>query len=301
MCILLSHKGKIVWKSGKNSIINCNNCGFYHAYPIPKLEDLEKMYSHKFYEQLKPNYIKKDESEIDYWNITFDDKLDILERKIRKKNRCILDIGCGPGFFLQRAQKRGWNVLGVEPSLKAAKYAKEKGIPISESTFESFVLTNKSKFDVIHSKFFLEHVRDPLNVCKLCFELLKPNGILCFEVPNDFNLLQEIVVNNLNKPRYWIEPTQHVNYFSNQTLKKLLIKCGFNPFHSESTFPLEFFLLSGMNYLNNEKIGKKIHSMRMNFESHLFSSKNNSLKRDLYSYFAQKGIGREIIIYAKKE
>jgi 2-polyprenyl-3-methyl-5-hydroxy-6-metoxy-1,4-benzoquinol methylase len=297
---LLSHKGKIVWKSGKNTIIDCIGCGFYHAYPIPQLEDLEKMYSYKFYEKIKPNYIKKDESEIDYWNITFDDKLDILEKKIRKKNRSILDIGCGPGFFLQRAQKRGWDTLGIEPSLKAAKYAKEKGISIVESTFESFILTNKSKFDAIHSKFFLEHVRDPFSVCKHCFDLLKPNGILCFEVPNDFNLLQEIVVNTLNKPPYWIEPTQHVNYFSHKTLKKLLIKCGFNPIYSESTFPLEFFLLSGMDYVNNEKIGKKIHSMRMNFESNLFSSQNNSLKRDLYSNFAQKGIGREIIIYAKK-
>jgi len=157
------------------------------------------MYSHKFYEKLKPHYIKKDESELDYWNITFDDKLDILEKKIKKKNRNILDIGCGPGFFLQRAKKRNWSVLGIEPSLKAAKYAKNKGISIVQSTFESYVLTNKTKFDAIHSKFLLEHVRDPLSICKQCYDILKPNGILCFEVPNDFNLLQQIVVNNLKK------------------------------------------------------------------------------------------------------
>ena len=88
---------------------------------------------------MKPIYIKKDESEKDYWNITFDDKIDTIENKIKKKHKKILDIGCGPGFFLQRAKKRGWEVLGIEPSSKAAKYARDRGIPIYESTFESFM------------------------------------------------------------------------------------------------------------------------------------------------------------------
>lgn len=297
---MVSHYGKVVWKSKKSNIINCEKCGFYHVNPIPKLDVLEKMYSHKFYEKIKPTYIKKDESEINYWNITFDDKLDTLEKKIKKKNRTILDIGCGAGFFLQRAKQRGWNVLGVEPSTMAAKYAQSKGIPIVESTFESFSSTNTIKFDVIHSKFFLEHVREPKLICKQCHDFLNPNGVICFEVPNDFNLLQKIVTEKLKKSQYWIEPTEHINYFSYHSLENLLKKIGFKPFYSEATFPLEFFLMFGFDYINNDKIGKKIHSMRMKFESLLSSTNNNQLKRHMYSNLAQMGIGREIIIYAKK-
>ena len=298
---MTSHIGTTVWKSGKNSIINCKNCGFYHVNPIPTLEHLEKMYTHKFYQEMKPAYIKKDESEKNYWNITFDDKLEIIERTIKKKNKTILDIGCGPGFFLQRAKEKGWNVLGIEPSSVAAKYAKNSGIPIIESTFESFLLTNKEKFDAIHSKFFLEHMREPKKVCKDCYDLLNPNGIVCFEVPNDFNILQKIVTDKLNKEQYWIAPQVHINYFSMKSLQNLLKKTGFIPFYAESTFPLEFFLLFGLDYINNDKIGKKIHSMRMKFDSLLHSSSNNQLKRDLYSHFAKIGIGREIIVYAKKK
>ena len=84
---------------------------------------------------MKPTYITKDESEKHYWNITFDDKLEIFKRTIKKKNKKILDIGCGPGFFLQRAKEKGWGVLGIEPSSTAAKYAKNNGVPIIESTF----------------------------------------------------------------------------------------------------------------------------------------------------------------------
>jgi 2-polyprenyl-3-methyl-5-hydroxy-6-metoxy-1,4-benzoquinol methylase len=297
---LLSHLGNIVWKSGKNSIIDCKNCGFYHANPIPKLENLEKMYTHKFYQKMKPAYIKKDELENDYWNITFDDKLKTIEKIITKKNKKILDIGCGPGFFLQQAKKRKWNVLGIEPSTMAANYARNKGIQIAESTFESFCLTNKEKFDAIHSKFFLEHVRDPKQVCNDCYDLLNTNGVICFEVPNDFNILQKIVTDKLNKKQYWIAPPQHINYFSMTSLQNLLKKSGFKPFYAESTFPLEFFLLFGFDYIDNDKIGKKIHNMRMNLEKFLQSTGNNQVKRDLYNYFAEKGIGREIIVYAKK-
>ena len=297
---MTSHTGTIVWKSGKNSVISCKNCGFYHANPIPKFEDLEKMYTHKFYQELKPVYIKKDESEKDYWNITFDDKLETIESVIKKKNKKILDIGCGPGFFLQRAKEKGWNVLGIEPSSKAAKYAKDKGIPIIESTFESFLLTNKEKFDVIHSKFFLEHVPNPKNICKECYDLLNPNGVICFEVPNDFNILQKIVTDKLNKKPYWIAPPQHINYFSMKSLQNLLKKTGFTPFYAESTFPLELFLLFGFDYINNDKIGRKIHSMRMKFDSLLHLSNNNQLKREIYSSFANMGIGRAIVVYAKK-
>jgi len=297
---MLKHKGKIIWKQGNKSVIDCTNCGFSHTKPIPKLEDLEKMYSHKFYQKLKPHYLKKDESENEYWNTTFDDKLDIFNKKIKKKNKKILDIGCGGGFFLHRAKKRKFNVLGIEPSSTAAAYARSNDIPIVESTFESFVKTNKEKFDVIHAKFFLEHIRDPIQTCKDCYRLLNSNGIICFTVPNDFNVLQKIITKELNKKPYWVVPSQHINYFSRVSLESLLKKTKFKPFLSEASFPLELFLLFGLNYLENNKIGKKIHSMRMNFESLLLSSQNNSLKRDLYSYFAEKGIGREITVYAKK-
>ena len=85
-----NHRGKIVYKSRKYSVIDCKLCGFYHLDPLPKLNDLEKMYTHKFYQDLKPEYIKKDESELPYWNTTFDDKLDILEQKSEKNNEIFL-------------------------------------------------------------------------------------------------------------------------------------------------------------------------------------------------------------------
>ena len=57
----------------------------------------------------------------------------------------------------------------------------------------------------------------------------------------------------------------------------------------------------GLDYLSDDKIGKKIHKMRMKFEETLQESGNNNLKRELYEYFSKKGLGREIIVYAQKK
>ena len=43
-----------------------------------------------------------------------------------------------------------------------------------------------------------------------------------------------------------------INYFNLDTMKKLLENFNFEILESISTFPMEFFLLSGKNYIENE-------------------------------------------------
>ncbi|MGI0060763.1 MAG: class I SAM-dependent methyltransferase, partial [Nitrosotalea sp.] len=110
-----------------------------------------------------------------------------------------------------------------------------------------YQLHTSDKFDEIHSKFLLEHVIDPLGICKSCFNLLNKGGVMCFEVPNDFNVLQNTVIKTMKKPFYWVAPPEHVNYFTPKSLTNLLRKAGFKIFYVESTFPLELFLLFGLD------------------------------------------------------
>ena len=136
------------------------------------------------------------------------------------------------------------------------KLCQKMGIPVIHSILETAKPLEKN-FDAIHSKFLLEHVRNPKETCEMCYQLLGKKGVICFEVPNDFNVLQKIVVEKLKKPSYWIAPPQHINYFSLSSLSKLLEKTGFKIFYYEATFPLEFFLLFGLDYIKNDKVGRK--------------------------------------------
>lgn len=92
----------------------------------------------------------------------------------------LLDLGAGTGDFLAAAQKKGWQVSGIEPNLRAQKLAIEKGINL----LPSFDEIGNQKFDVISLWHVLEHIPD-LDTCLLELDrLLKPGGLLIIAVPN---------------------------------------------------------------------------------------------------------------------
>ena len=295
------HNGKLIKKFGKHELIFCRNCNFIHVNPIPSNDELLNFYKNMYYQKNKPDYIKGNEKDIEYQNYTFDEKLDFLEKNCRKGKKRILDIGSGPGFFLRRAKKRGWEVLGVEPSSTAYEYSSKQKIPTIQKFFHQVEDSELGKFDSIHTFDVLEHVNDPINILKRTYSLLKKNGIIVIEVPNDFNPLQNIIQKKLKKDEYWVTLSsklhkfEHLNYFDFSSISKLVERIGFKIISKESTFPLEFFILMGQDYIKNPKIGKKIHSQRVRFEEN-----SDEIKKLLYKKFAEIGIGRTAIIYAKK-
>ena len=308
----MKHNGKIFKKIGKSMIIDCKYCKFIHISPLPSKEELSHLYKKNYYSKIKPNYIKKYQKELSYWNLIFDEKLDFLEKKIRKKNKSIFDLGSGAGYFLKRAKERKWIVNGVEPNLLAAKYSKKLGIPVINDFFENIDINKMEKFDAINLFDVLEHVHDPTKLLQHCYTLLKPKGIIVIEVPNDYSPLQKIVQQSLKKDEYWLtlltksrnydwaSKMDHINYFNFKSLEKLLKKLHFHIIYKQSTFPLELFLLMGDDYLKSEKIGKNIHQKRMIMEKNLINDKNQDIKKNLYEKFAELGIGRTVILFAQK-
>ena len=307
-----NHYGKILNKKNKYKIIDCRTCKFIHILPLPSQKKIINLYKKKYYTKIKPQYIKKYEQEIGYWNLIFDEKLDYLETKIKRKTKSILDIGSGSGFFLKRAKEKGWTINGVEPNYFAAKYSEKIGIPVITDFFQNIDIENMKKYDVINLFDVLEHVYNPTELLKKCHRLLKSRGIIVIEVPNDYNPLQKIVQKSLKKEEYWLtiltksrnynwaSKIDHVNYFNFSSLKRLLAKLRFKVIYQQSSFPLELFLLMGDDYLKSEKIGKRIHQKRINLEMNLMVNENRGIKKEIYEKLAEIGIGRTAIIYAKK-
>ncbi len=308
----MKHTGKILKKIGQSKIIDCKSCKFIHVVPLPTKIELSQHYQKNYYTKTKPNYIKKYQKELDYWNLIFDEKLNFLETKIKRKNKSIFDLGSGSGYFLKRAKEKGWDVDGIEPNLVAANHSKKIGIPVINDFFENINIDKMKKFDSINLFDVLEHVPNPTQLLKNCHKLLRSKGILMIEVPNDYNPLQKIVQQSLKKDQYWLtlltksrnyhwsSKMDHINYFNFLSLRKLLKKLQFNVIYEQSTFPLELFLLMGDDYLKNEKIGKDIHQKRMIMEKNLINSENQEIKKNLYEKFAHLGIGRTAIFFAQK-
>ena len=306
---MVKHNGKAIKKFGKYTVIDCRNCGFIHVIPIPSNQELNLFYNNEFYQKTKPNYIQGNEKEMNYFNSTFDEKLVTIEKLISSKSKRILDIGSGPGFFLRRAKRRGWDVIGVEPSPLACNYAKEQNIPTIQKFFHEVTPNEIGKFDAIHTFDVLEHVNNPIAVIEKAYSLLKKGGIIVVEVPNDFNPLQKLVQKKLKKKEWWITLShnlknsayiQHLNYFNFSSISDLIKRVGFKIIIKESTFPLELFLLMGQDYIKNPKIGKKIHLGRIQLEKNFEKGNAMQMKKTIYQKLAEVGIGRTAIIYAKK-
>ena len=128
----------------------------------------------------------------------------------------------------------------------------------------------------------LEHLRNPALTLNLIKEkLLKKNGILVVEVPNDFNHFQQVANKEFNLEEWWVVSPNHINYFSPESLMNLMRRCDYEIFEYHTSFPLEIFLLFGENYINNREIGTKCHEKRVKFEKLMLKHGKKDVKRFL--------------------
>lgn len=278
-------------------IVEDQATGFRQLSPIPSEEEINALYTDDYYQDHYPQWIEKSLAEKDYWLMMYADRYDVLEQKTT--GRRILDIGSFLGFFLEVGQKRGWEVLGIEPSTPARKIALENNIPTKEGLFEQYSPDELGLFDVINMSLTLEHIRNPKSVLTTIKHYLKPNGLIVIEVPNDFNPLQEAAQKVLDLHQYWLAPPHHINYFNFENLPKVFEECGYETIHKMATFPMELFLMMGDNYIGKDDIGKNCHKRRMIFEKNMNKAGLNTLRKELYEFFAQKGIGREMILFGQ--
>ena len=292
------HYGVILAKYKKFKIIDCYLCGFIHAVPFISKKDLENFYSKKFYNQKrKKNYFKDQEKDKIWWEKIFNERIDTFE-KILKKKGTILDVGCGPGFFLKYAKKRGWKTIGIEPSKNAVDFAKKKlGLKVSIGNFD--LLKKYKNIDVIYTHGVLEHIQNPLEFLDLAKKSLSKKGLIFTSVANDFSQIQSMALSHTKNP-WWLMPPEHHNYFNIPTIKNLMKK-KFNIKDVKVSFPLELFILMGQNYVKNKNLGKKIHQMRTLLESNIDMNGFSKFKEKIYNMFTNLKIGRQIDIICQNK
>jgi len=215
---------EILVKDGLSNIVRCRNCGLVYRNPRESQEESLNNYKHSYWTPLKKEFWYKRRM------IFFERILKKIE-KIRPKGR-LLDLGCGFGYFLDLAKKRGWQVYGVEPSNSASQFAmQEFKLNISQGELEDAQFASNS-FDVITMWNVLEHLHDPLALLREANRILKKDGLVVMRVPNmDFQLPGfrffkkiEKIANIFGIDNQFVI---HKYSFSNDTLKIILEMAGF--------------------------------------------------------------------------
>ena len=161
----------------------CTSCGFFKTKNKTKESNT---YKSEFWE-------KSDYSEFtgsDFTNkkvkdlrLTFESWYSYFKRFLSKK-KTILDIGSGTGVSCILLEKKGYQIIGVDPDKKNSDLINsrlEKGKCIN-CFFENLEIDEK--VDVIWITHVLEHLPDPTELLVKCKEWLKKDGLICIAVPD---------------------------------------------------------------------------------------------------------------------
>ncbi|NWJ46544.1 MAG: glycosyltransferase [Chloroflexi bacterium] len=163
------------------------------------------------------------------------------------KNKYILDIGCGEGYFAKEIAKKDNRVIGVDILSQ----------PKNISAFEHYLkadLNNGLKevkdtlelraFDVILLLDILEHLVNPGNLLKDCEDLLKPNGNILISLPNVANITVRLALlfGKFNYSQRGILDKTHLRFYTRGSGCRFIEEMGYKIIDQKVTIlPLELF------------------------------------------------------------
>lgn len=202
------------------ALVRCRKCALVYVNPQLNAAALDRIYT----EKSDPQHVIDVYARLATPNVLsgYDRKLSELERIHRGTGR-LLDFACAAGYFLERAQARGWDAYGVDLGPWAAKAAEARGVRnllighLEDLAFPSH------HFDVIYAAQVLEHLQNPVQMLLELRRILRPGGILYVDVPN-YRTLPIL----LGKDDFYLNsPPQHINFFTPATLRATLSRARF--------------------------------------------------------------------------
>ncbi len=208
---------KTVFYKDSFRIVRCNTCSLIYVNPRISRSESIRLYNENAISPV--NYYKETEKED---KITFEKRLNLIEKFTKNKGK-ILDIGCSIGTLLDLARNKGFDCYGIEINKDAAKICKKKNLRVYQIPIEKCSF-NKNFFDLIIMNDIIEHLHNPKEVMDMVSSILKPNGILFMVTPDIGSFTSRLL------GKYWhhLKPNEHLVYFSESTIKRLLNQCNFN-------------------------------------------------------------------------
>ena len=168
----------------------CETCGLIYINPRLRQDEVESFFEDEYYG-------------LDRKKVEFSTRLRYFEEKIRsmeslKQKGRVLDIGCGPGHFLEMCRRAGWQPVGVELSAQACAAARAQGLDVAQGSLQQAAFAD-GEFDVVTLWNVLDHMTQPLDEMREVHRILKPGGLVLVRVPNAaFHRLVKAAVRRLN-------------------------------------------------------------------------------------------------------
>ena len=199
----------------------CRACQLGQLAPLPNAEELEALYA-------SPHYFAGSDrigyadylSDAPQFARTFRLKAERLLRYGPVQN--LLEVGCGPGYFLHAALAAGVpHVVGVDRNRWAIDEAWRGGLEAYVGSLDA--VPRERTFDAVVMLDLLEHIADPVAFLAEVRARLSPGGRVFIMTPNIRSLLARV------SGRRWVslKVPEHVYYYSPRSIRRLLESAGF--------------------------------------------------------------------------
>jgi SAM-dependent methyltransferase len=210
---------------GEFEVFVCASCGSGRTLPYVAPERLGELYPEAYTAYAMPvNPLSRVLStglfETRYWRALH---VDPLRRLSSLTPGRLLDVGSGRGDFGVVLQRKGWKVVGLEPSAQASEVARRRGVATELGTLATTGTELPGGFDAVVFNHSLEHVVEPVDDAEVALSLLRDGGLVIVSAPNFASWQRR------RFGTYWfhLDLPRHRSHFSPPGLRQLLSRAGF--------------------------------------------------------------------------
>lgn len=249
----------------------CKDCGFRFTNHFPSEDLIGKYYD-------STDYISHSDSHRGLINKLYhlarhymlSQKVNLVSRYMEDQSGKLLDIGCGTGYFLHVAQKRGFTVAGIEKNELARTHAITRfGLDVKDE--KSFFEMAGLSFNIVTLWHVLEHLEQLNESLEKINDILTPDGTLVIALPNCRSYDAEFY-----KERWAAyDVPRHLWHFSPGAVEKLLSKYHLKIIDTHC-MPLDAFYISLLSekYRGSNPFTQYVRAFRVGATGFLRSLRN---------------------------
>ncbi|GAA3447750.1 class I SAM-dependent methyltransferase [Planomonospora venezuelensis] len=203
-------------------VVRCPACGFLYRNPNIRPERLGDLYAKNYSGFLTGTYAAGRQRR---YRLTMDAFSPVFDKgDDGGRDRRLLDFGCGAGLFLEIAEERGFDAVGIDLSPDSVAEANRRltrarayhGVPQDVPEIAG------GGFDVITLWSVLAHLPRPIQDFKMFRSLLGPGGVLLILTVNAASLQLKAYGSKWNG-----FTRNHLMFYSAETMPALLRRTGF--------------------------------------------------------------------------